>query len=141
MGKPVAARFVDTNVLLYAVSRESAEQPKADQARALLASADLVLSAQVLQEFYWQATRPAGCTALSHQQARTLVVSWLRYPVQEITAALVLAATELASRYRISYWDAAIIEAARAQHCAVVLSEDLADGQDYGGVRVTNPFT
>jgi DNA-binding transcriptional MerR regulator len=40
----------------------------------------------------------------------------------------------------LSYWDAAIIEAARALGCTHVLSEDLSDGQDYGGVRVTNPF-
>jgi predicted nucleic acid-binding protein len=44
-------------------------------------------------------------------------------------------------RYQISYWDAAIIEAARALGCREVLSEDLAHGQDYGGVRVVNPFT
>jgi predicted nucleic acid-binding protein len=36
--------------------------------------------------------------------------------------------------------DAAILEAARAAGCDVVLSEDLSDGQDYGGVRVENPF-
>jgi predicted nucleic acid-binding protein len=41
---------------------------------------------------------------------------------------------------QLSYWDAAIIEASRAMGCTHVLSEDLSDGQDYGGVRVTNPF-
>ena len=43
-------------------------------------------------------------------------------------------------RFQISYWDAAIIEAARALGCDTVLSEDLNDGQDYAGVRVLNPF-
>jgi predicted nucleic acid-binding protein len=43
-------------------------------------------------------------------------------------------------RYQISYWDAAVIEAARALGCREILSEDLSDGQDYSGVRVTNPF-
>ena len=42
--------------------------------------------------------------------------------------------------YMLSYWDAAIIEASRAMGCTQVLSEDLSDGQDYGGVRVANPF-
>jgi predicted nucleic acid-binding protein len=41
----------------------------------------------------------------------------------------------------VSYWDAAILEAGRAVGCAVVLSEDLSDGEDYAGVRVENPFT
>jgi predicted nucleic acid-binding protein len=43
-------------------------------------------------------------------------------------------------RFQLSYWDAAIIEASRALGCTHVLSEDLSDGQDYGGVQVTNPF-
>jgi predicted nucleic acid-binding protein len=43
-------------------------------------------------------------------------------------------------QFEISYWDAAILEAARALGCDVVLSEDLSDGQDYAGVRTENPF-
>lgn len=49
------------------------------------------------------------------------------------------AALETRRRHRISYWDAAIIEAARFLECDV-LSEDLAHGRDYDGVRVTDPF-
>jgi predicted nucleic acid-binding protein len=52
----------------------------------------------------------------------------------------VLAATETCRRFRISYWDAAVIEAARASGCDLVLSEDLDEGTDYDGVRVDNPF-
>jgi predicted nucleic acid-binding protein len=51
-----------------------------------------------------------------------------------------LAALATCQRFRISYWDAAILEAARALHCETVLSEDLSDGQDYAGVTVRNPF-
>jgi predicted nucleic acid-binding protein len=51
-----------------------------------------------------------------------------------------MAALDARERFQLSYWDAAIIEAARAMGCAHVLSEDLNDGQDYAGVRVTNPF-
>jgi predicted nucleic acid-binding protein len=50
------------------------------------------------------------------------------------------AALATRARFRISYWDAAILEAARSLGCAVVLSEDLSDAVDYGGVRVENPF-
>jgi predicted nucleic acid-binding protein len=51
-----------------------------------------------------------------------------------------LAALDSRQRFRLSYWDAAIIEASRALGCTQVLSEDLNDGQDYDGVRVANPF-
>jgi len=134
-------RFVDTNVLLYAVSRAPAEAPKAAIARRLLDSADLALSVQVLQEFYVQATRPARSGALTHEQASLLVESWLRFPVQETTVPLMLAAVRTADRCRISFWDAAIVEAARALDCATLLSEDLAHGQDFNGVVVQNPFS
>ena len=133
-------RFVDTNVLLYAISRDPAEQDKAKRANDILAGRDLALSVQVLQEFYVQATRASRPDALSHRQAVLLVESFRRFPVQDLTTGIVLAALDARQRFQLSYWDAAIIEAARAMGCTDVLSEDLSDSQDYGGVLVTNPF-
>jgi predicted nucleic acid-binding protein len=133
-------RFVDTNILLYAISRDPAEQDKAKRANEILADRDLALSVQVLQEFYVQATRASRPDAIGHSQAVRLIESFRRFGVQDITSAIMMAALEARRRFRLSYWDAAIIEAARAMGCADVLSEDLNDGQDYAGVRVTNPF-
>ena len=70
-----------------------------------------------------QATRFSRTDRLEQEQAMALVESWLRFPVQEL-----------------SYWDAAIVEAARESGCLTVLSEDLQDGMDFAGVRVMNPF-
>jgi predicted nucleic acid-binding protein len=134
-------RFVDTNVLLYAISHDPGEQQKAARAKQLLSSRDLGLSVQVLQEFYVQATRDSRADRLTHEQAAALVDSFRRFPVQETSVGVVLAAMSTRQRFGISHWDAAIIEAARALGCEVVLSEDLSDGQDYAGVRVENPFT
>ncbi len=133
-------RFVDTNILLYAVSRDEAESEKAKRANDLLDERDLGLSVQVLQEFYVQATRDSRADRLTHDQAVALVESFARFSVQETTVSVTLAAMTARQRFRISYWDAAIIEAARALGCEVVLSEDMNAGQDYGGVRVENPF-
>jgi predicted nucleic acid-binding protein len=133
-------RFVDTNVLLYAVSQAPREATKGEAARRILQQEDLALSVQVLQEFYVQATRANRADRLTHEQAALLVEAWLRFPVQETTVPLMRAALEAKRRYRVSYWDATIIEAARLLDCDVLLSEDLSDGRDYGGVRVTNPF-
>jgi predicted nucleic acid-binding protein len=133
-------RFADTNVLLYAISRDPAEQDKAKRARDILAERDLALSVQVLQEFYVQATRASRPDPISHRQAVLLIESFRRFQVQDLTSGIVLAALDARQRFQLSYWDAAIIEAARALGCTAVLSEDLGDGQDYGGVLVTNPF-
>lgn len=133
-------RFVDTNVVLYASSTSIADTSKAVLAKDVLRESDLALSVQVLQEFYWQATRETRVDKLSHEQAWEQVEALTRYPVQEITVPLVARAIQSRQRFGISYWDAAIIEAARMLGCAEVLSEDLSDGQDYGGVTVRNPF-
>lgn len=137
----MSARFVDTNVLLYAISQDSLEQAKSERARALIQDRDLALSVQVLQEFYVQATRATRPDRITHEQAAKLVEAFSRFPVQETTTGLVRAAIATSARFGISYWDAAIIEAARTLRCTVVLSEDLNDGQDYAGVRVENPFS
>ncbi len=75
-------RFIDTNVLLYAISRDPAEQDKAKRANDILADRDLALSVQVLQEFYVQATRASRPDPITHQQAVRLIESFRRFPVQ-----------------------------------------------------------
>jgi predicted nucleic acid-binding protein len=138
--RSTTVRFIDTNVLLYAISRDPEEQRKARRANEILASRDLALSVQVLQEFYVQATRQSRVDALTHEQGVGLVESFLRFAVAPITTELMLAATATHRRFGISYWDAAILEAGRSLGCDVVLSEDLSGEEDYAGVRVENPF-
>jgi len=133
-------RFVDTNILLYAISRSATEKAKARIANEILEDPSLALSVQVLQEFYVQATHRSRRDRLTHDQAFRLLESLLRFRIFELSVELVRAAAASSERYRISYWDAAIVEAARASACEVLLSEDLNHGQDYDGVRVENPF-
>jgi predicted nucleic acid-binding protein len=133
-------RFVDTNILLYSISTDPSEERKASIAEELLQARDLALSVQVLQEFYVQATRSGKPGALTHREAIDFIASWKRFPVQEMTIALMDAAFAAKNRWNISYWDAAVVESARAAGCSELLSEDLSDGQDYGGVRVIDPF-
>lgn len=133
-------RFVDTNVLLYSISTEPAEREKADRAREVLESRDLALSVQVIQEFYVQATRSTRDDAVTHAQAIGLIQSFMRFPIQEMSMAVVLLAIAHSQRFQLSYWDAAIVEAARVMKCELVLSEDMDHGRDYDGVTVVNPF-
>jgi predicted nucleic acid-binding protein len=69
-----------------------------------------------------------------------LIESWLRFRTQEATVRLLQNALATAARWNISYWDAALVEAAREAKCHILLSEDLQDGMDFAGVRVENPF-
>jgi predicted nucleic acid-binding protein len=133
-------RFVDTNVLVYSISSEPDERQKAQRAQEILSSSELALSTQVLQEFYVQSTRPGRRYRLAHDEAVEFIESWLRFTTAVSTVDLMRAALLTRQRFQISYWDAAIVEAARALGCGVLLSEDLSDGRDYDGVRVENPF-
>lgn len=134
-------RLVDTNVLLYAISRDPGEADKARRANEILAAGDVGLSVQVLQEFYVQATRASRVDGITHEQAVGLIQAWRRFPVQDTTVDVMTAALATRRRFGVSYWDAAVIEAGRQLGCRVVLSEDLDAGTDYDGIRVENPFT
>lgn len=133
-------RFLDTNILLYSISRTSNEAAKAQRALALLEEDDWALSVQVLQEFYVQATRATKSDRISHDQALALIEAWLRFRIQDNTVQIMQAALYTKHRHQISLWDAAIIEAARAAGCNEVYSEDLTAGRSFDGVRVVNPF-
>jgi predicted nucleic acid-binding protein len=133
-------RFIDTNILLYSISRDPAETSKRDIAVALLDTENIALSVQVLQEFYVQATRATRPDALAHEIAVGLMRTWLRFKVQETTLPVMINALEIEVGYGLSYWDAAIVAAARALGCHELLSEDMSHGREVEGVTINNPF-
>ena len=136
----MTVRFLDTNVLLYSLSSNPAEARKRAVAVSLLDAEDIAMSVQVLQEFYVQATRATGPDALPHDIAAGLVRTWLRFKIQETTLPVMLGALEITATHGLSYWDAAILAAARALGCRELLSEDMAHGREVEGILVTNPF-
>jgi predicted nucleic acid-binding protein len=133
-------RFLDTNVLVYSISSDPSERTKCEIAQRVLLERDNALSVQVLQEFYVQATRATRPAALTHETAVNLIRVWMRFPVQDMTVALLGDALEIKAAHRLSYWDAAIVAAARALGCGELVSEDMAHGQTVAGVRIVNPF-
>lgn len=133
--------FVDSNVLVYAVSEN--EPTKQKRAREIVATGFtegcFAISTQVMLEVYVNLTRKAK-VGLTHGVAFDYVRAFTEWQVVETTPELVLAALSLADRGQISPWDAAILEAARRAGCKRVLSEDLNPGQRYGEIVVENPF-
>ena len=100
----------------------------------------MAISVQDLQEFLHQAIRPTGSARLTPEDALDFLEPILELPVQPLTADLFLDAVAISRRFQLSYWDGAILAAARAFGCDSVYSEDLSDQQNYDGLRVTNPF-
>jgi predicted nucleic acid-binding protein len=132
--------FLDTNILVYSVSRDPAEAGKRAQAVALLDRDEGALSVQVLQEFYVQATRSSRPHTLSHDIAVGFIATWARFRVQDMTLSILSGALEIRERYRYAYWDCAVIAAARALGCGELYSEDMQHGQEIDGVVIVNPF-
>ena len=136
----MAECFLDTNVLLYAVSTHPPEADKTRAARVLMQSADWAWSAQVAAEFIRASTSPRQPKPLTRTEARRWIETWMAFPMAAVDGTLVLEAVQIAERFQTSHFDAQILAAAKRMGCATVYSEDLNHGQDYGGVRVMNPF-
>jgi len=131
--------FADTNLFLYAASKDPADASKKIAARGVLEREDIGISAQVLQEFAHNATARKRL-GLDSQETEAILHALLEYPVLPISGEVVLDAFTIQHRYQISYWDAAIIAAARELGCEILYTEDLNAGQNYAGVVVQNPF-
>ena len=133
-------RLVDTNVLLFASSELADDAEKRERALTLLAEPELAISVQVLQEFHHQFRRSTRPGRLTDDQAMRFLEALLTLPVQDMTLNVFATAVAISRRFGLSYWDGAILAAARALGCDAVYSEDMSSEQDYEGLRVINPF-
>jgi predicted nucleic acid-binding protein len=131
--------FLDTNILLYCddLAYPSKQQRASELVLEHKAQRTGVVSLQVLQEYFVNATRKLG---LDPGLARQKVETYSRFDVVEPVAADILAAIDFHRLHRISYWDALVLHSARKSGCRVVLTEDMHHGQEFDGVKIVNPF-
>lgn len=132
--------FLDTNVLVYAAIGTGKDEFKRRRALELIDGEEFGTSAQALQEFFVTVVKKAT-QPLTPAQALAWIEQFAVFPCQPIDHQLVQIAIEQSQRHRISYWDAAILAAADSLGCHTLYSEDLNDGQQFGRVRVINPFS
>jgi predicted nucleic acid-binding protein len=133
--------FVDTNVLIYAEDRDA--KAKHRMARDIVVdlweSRDGVVSVQVLQEFYINATRKRK-RPLAPAKAKEIVDEYLTWTVIDNTGPMLVDAIELHRKAQLSFWDALIVQAAIRGGCDRLYSEDLNSGQRFGSLVIVNPF-
>jgi predicted nucleic acid-binding protein len=131
--------FVDTNVLIYAIDRADLKKQQAarEWRDELWQSRRGRISFQVLQEFYAKVTQkwPAG-----RDDARAEVRDLLAWQPVTVDDSILEKSWKIQDRYRLSFWDALIVGAAKASGCRYLLTEDLQTGQDVDGIVVVNPF-
>lgn len=133
--------FVDTNILVYAHDRSTGGKHRKarELVEALWDSGNGVLSTQVLQELCVNLRRKSG-NPLPIEEVRLLLRDYAAWELVMNTSESILEALEIEIRYKISFWDASIIQAARQAGASILYSEDLAAGQHYGSIRVVNPL-
>lgn len=134
------ARFcIDTNILIYSIDKDAGTRH--DQARVMvdrLADADCVLTLQALAEFFHAVTRK---NKMPVAEAASMVCDWMElFPVATADGRNLKEAMRLKEQEGFSFWDAMLIEAARASGVTSLLSKDLQDGRLIGALRVENPF-
>ncbi len=131
-------RFVDTSILLYAISSDPQEIIAAERAADVLSARDLAFSVAVFEEFMELAVG-GDPDSIDPDTAVAFLETLRRFPVQESSLAWLDATVAAARRWQLTHRDAGVIEAARLQGCTEVVSTVLPAGADYAGVRVTNP--
>ncbi len=133
--------FIDTNIIIYAYDVTAGDKHKV--AREILIelweSGLGILSTQVLQEFFVNVVQKIS-KPISKGLAKDIVKDFLKWDVIVNDGDSILEAIEVCSKYRYSFWDSLIIEAAISGGAATLLSEDLSDGQIINGVTIRNPF-
>jgi predicted nucleic acid-binding protein len=134
--------FVDTNILVYAHDRSAGA--KHTRASALVEKLwrtnTGVVSTQVLQELC-VSVRRRFALPFTIAETQALIEDFLSWEIVVNTPASVLAALEIESRYKISFWDALILHAAENSGAEILYSEDFSEGQADGSIRVVNPLT
>lgn len=134
--------FFDTNIWVYAF--DPAEPAKKSQARELIkayaSTGSLMLSIQVLQEFYAVTTR-ARRLLLSPSAATAVIADLSQYPLITITSDLIQRATQRHQTQVFSFWDCLIVEAALSARCSILFSEDMQHGLVVDQkLTIQNPF-
>ena len=136
-----APAFVDTNVLVYAFGRSGSPKKRTAQRlmNELMEEDRLRLSTQVLQELFVTLTRKVS-QPCSSAEALAVLEDLTAWPLMVVDYAAIRAAVGLADQAKLSFWDALVVVAAVRTGAAVLYTEDLNDGQEILGVRISNPF-
>ncbi|MCW5934491.1 MAG: PIN domain-containing protein [Fimbriimonadia bacterium] len=135
--------FVDTNILLYAFDKDVPDKRGLEDTliSSLLSANQMVLSSQVLNEFFWTATRPyKSFTLLPEEVHLHLTRLTSLCSVVSLTPHLTFEAITAVKKHKLSFWDALIWAAAKISGSRIIYSEDMNHNQEIEGIIIKNPF-
>lgn len=131
--------FIDTNVLIYAADQNVTPSRQTKIAREILLWEHISVSVQVINEFIAN-SRHHKKLAFDPSDERKWLQKLFLLPIASQTADTIFLALRLQAHHSLSHWDSLIVASALESGCAILYSEDLSHGADYGGIKVINPF-
>ena len=130
--------FIDSNILIYAVSQNS---PKCDIARQLLMEnvEQITVSSQVINEFISICIKK---NILSLEDTFKYAEEFMEiFNFSVIKKSEVRLAMHVKRRYKYSYYDSLIIASALENGCNILYTEDMQHGQIIeDNLKIINPF-
>jgi len=131
--------FFDTNILVYLQTGMDAAKTKVSRQIIEKSSSEnlVVLSTQILQEFYVAMTRKLGHDPIT---IKNILLLFTDFEIVTINPSIIFDAIDISVLQQLSFWDSLIISAASYSHCKKVYSEDLTHGQVIRGVEIVNPY-
>ena len=136
-----ARLFLDTNILIYALDPANPEKRKvsADLLTMAISSRILILSPQSLNEGYRVLSERRKLMPVA--AVRSYLGALAPWCIAPLDAETTKRAWTVQDETKYSWWDSLMLAAALRAKCRIFVSEDLADGHELEGMRISNPFT
>jgi len=133
--------FFDTNILAYEFDKSEHRKQAlvVDLINEWRPSGRMIISTQVLQELYVVLTQKLK-PALKEEIAEEIIQNYSKLDIVIIDPSLILNGIGIKRKYKISFWDALIVAAARRAGCKILFTEDLSHGMEIAGIEIVNPF-
>lgn len=129
--------FADTNLWIYAHLQKAAD-PRCHQVAALVRTLPLIISNQVLNEYYSVMLKNQATDTFIQANIKTML--W-HCDVFCLSLDTLATAFEVRERYRFLWWDSLIVASALETQCGFLYTEDMQHGQIIeNSLHIINPF-
>ena len=137
-----AGFFLDTNIFICSFDRSAAgkSERSTELIRQAVATRKGIVSYQVVQEFFNVAPRWFAQPMTVAEAEQYLGTVFRPLLAVQSSQAPYSAALRVKDQHRLSWYDALIVAAAMEGGCSILYSEDLQHGQQFGDLKVENPF-
>jgi len=137
-----ARYFLDTNIFVYAFDEKAPAKAKkaAQLIRRAADTGEGIVSYQVVQEFFNVALRRFSQPMTTGEAEQYLITVFRPLLAIQSSPSIYVEALRISGKHHLAWYDSLIVAAALDGQCGVLYSEDLQDGREIEGLKISNPF-